>query len=497
MTNLLKQGTERTTGKEAQHNNFQAAKDISALVASTLGPMGSDKLIVDPVGNITVTNDGVTILKEMQIDHPAARMIVEISKTQEEEIGDGTTSCVILAGEFIKKAEELMGKGIHASAIIRGYRKAEQKSQQVLQQLATTITVNDTAILKNIACTAMIGKGAEGNREYLADLLVNAIGTNYLHNGGKAVRNEIKISGAEGSSVEKSFKIEGLVVEKEKCHPSMPNGFEQATIFLISSPMRIKSQDNEGENLLSEHIKWLVKENINVVFCERDIDDYFISHFIEKGIMAIKWVHRNDMELLSKITGARIYNAIPHTPVVGKAKVGERQEGKGRFIFVEGHGSIHTLFVRGATPHLVEEIQRSLTDAVGDVCSAINEGKVVGGAGAIEIKLARELRKYASQLQGKEQLIILAYSEAIESIPTVLAENSGLDSIELITTLRTKTGWEGINVFTGEIQDSFKMGVVEPLKIKTQAISSATEVAEMILRIDDCVLGKRQTIEEK
>jgi len=514
---IMPEDTKRTTGKDAQRNNIAAAKAVAQAVRTTLGPKGMDKMIVDAVGDIIVTNDGVTILKEMQIEHPAAKMVVEVAKTQEEAVGDGTTTAVVLAGELLKKAEDLLDQEIHPTVLAKGYRLAEVEAQKILQRLAEKVSLEDTQTLRDLAITAMTGKGAEANKEKLADLIVKAVQkvAEKKNNFARVNLDDIKIEKRVGESTDKSELIEGIVLDKEVVHPGMPKRLEAAKIALLDCALEIKNTEIETkiqitdpqqlnsfmeqeEHTLREMVKKVKASGATVVFSQKGIDDLAQHFFAKEKIMAARRVKKSDMEKLARATGARIVNNwkelsaedIGFAGLVREEKIGEEE-----MIFVEQcpNPKSMTLLVRGGTEHVVEEIKRATTDAVGDLAAALKEGKIVAGAGATEMELAKELKKYAQTLSGREQLAVQAYAEAMEIIPRTLAENAGLDPIDMITKLRLahdqNQKWTGIDVFKGEGFDAMKEGVIEPLKIKTQALSSATEVAEMILRIDDVILG--------
>ncbi|MCD6589945.1 TCP-1/cpn60 chaperonin family protein [Candidatus Woesearchaeota archaeon] len=522
---ILAEDTKRTRGRDAQRLNIAAAKAVAETVRTTLGPKGMDKMIVDSLGDITVTNDGVTILEEMDIQHPAAKMVVEVAKTQEREIGDGTTTAVVLAGELLKQAEDLLDKDIHPTIIARGYRVAANRAIQILEKMARPITEKDKILLKKIAITAMTGKGAEASKEMLADLVVKAVLQVAERKDGKLHINkeDIKIEKRVGGSIEDTELIDGIVLDKERVHPGMPKFIENAKIALIDSALEIKSTEIDAkiniadpeklqaflsmeENMLREMVDKIVKTGANVVFCQKGIDD-LAQHFLAKqGILAARRVSKSDMEKLARATGARIVTRLDDlsSKDLGKAKlVEEVKVGDDGMIFVRGCPKARsvTILVRGGTEHVVEEIKRALEDAIGDTISALKVGKAVGGAGATEVELAMQLRKYSESLKGRTQLAVKAFAEALDIIPRTLAENSGLDPIDTLTALRAAhdkgNKWAGINVFTGKVINSWNEGVIEPLQIKTQAISSATEVAIMILRIDDIVIGGKSENEGK
>lgn len=513
---IMPEDTRRTSGKDAQRNNIAAAKAVAQTVRTTLGPKGMDKMLVDAIGEVIVTNDGVTILKEMQIDHPAAKMVVEVAQTQEDAVGDGTTTAVVIAGELLKKAEDLLDQEIHPTVLAKGYRLAEAEAQKILQNLARNITIDSELLLKNIAITAMTGKGAEARREKLAELIVKAVRT--IAVGTSVNLSNIKVERVVGESIEKSELIEGIVIDKERVHPSMPEKVEQAKIVLLDCALEIKNTEidakiqitdpsqltaflDQEERILREMVNKIKSVGATVVFCQRGIDD-IAQHFLSKaGILAARRVKKSDLEKLSYATNATIVanwkelteNDLGFAGVVREVTLANEQ-----MIFIEKckNPKAVTLLVRGATEHVAEEIKRAVTDALGDLAAAIKDGKVVAGAGSIEMELAKGIRIYAATLKGREQLAVQAFAEAMEVIPRTLAENAGLDPIDVLIQLRSahdqQMTWAGVNVFTGGIMDAWEEGVIEPLKIKTQALSSAAEVAEMILRIDDVILSGQQ-----
>ncbi len=514
---ILPEDTKRTTGKDAQRNNILAAKAVAQAVRTTLGPKGMDKMIVDSFGNVIVTNDGVTILKEMHIEHPAAKMVVEVAKTQESAVGDGTTTAVIIAGELLKKAEELLDQNIHPTSLTKGFRLAEQKAQEVLSKLAQKVTPNDKDILAKVAITAMTGKGAETNKEELSNLLVKAL--NHLiqsnSNLSDLSNDDIKVELHIGSSANQSYLVEGVVISKERVHSAMPTKITEGAIALLDYPIEIKNTEidakiqitdpsqlnaflDQEERTLQAIVSKIKESGANVVFCQRGIDD-LAQHFLAKsGILALRRVKKSDMEALAKATSAKIVSSwkdlqsqdLGYAGFVHQEKVGSEE-----MVFVERckNSKVVTLLLKATTQHVGEEVKRAVVDAIGDLIATIKDGFVVAGAGAVEMELSKELHQYAANLSSREQLAVIAFAQAMEIIPRTLAENAGMDPLDFITKLRTahdqKQKWAGVNVFTGEVMDAWQEGVIEPLKIKTQALSSAVEVAQMILRIDDVILG--------
>ena len=514
---IMAPDTQRSTGRQAQRNNIMAAKLVAETVRTTLGPKGMDKMIVDSLGDVTITNDGVTILEEMQIEHPAAKMIVEVAKTQEDEVGDGTTTAVVLAGELLRKSEDLLEQEIHPTVIAKGYRMAAQKAQELLNNMSEEVKMEDTATLKKIAMTAMVGKGAESSKELLADLAVRAVkavaektdGSYYID------KENIKIEKKVGGSVEDTTLVQGIVLDKEKVHPGMPRVVENARIALVDSPMEIKNTEIEAkiqitdpaqlqsfmdmeEKMLRDMAERIEKAGATVVFCQKGIDD-LCQHFLaKKGIFAARRIKKSDMEKLAMATGAKIVTKLNDLSASDLGKAGHVEEmrvGDEEMTFVQEckNPKSVTILVKGSTEHVVDEVKRAVEDAIGDVVATVKNGRAVAGAAATEVELARELRKFAESLSGREQLAVQAFASAVEIIPRTLAENAGLDPIDVLTELKSAHDkgrkWAGIEVFTGKVMDAWAKGVIEPLKIKTQAVSSASEVAIMILRIDDVIAG--------
>ncbi len=514
---ILPEDTQRTTGRDAQRMNIMAAKAVAQTVRTTLGPKGMDKMIVDSLGDVIVTNDGVTILEEMKIEHPAAKMVVEVAKSQEDEVGDGTTTAVVLAGELLKKAEDLLDQEIHPTIIAKGYRMAQIKAQEILNDIAETATIKDTNLLRNIAITAMTGKGAEAAKDKLADLVVKAATSVADAENGKLTvsKDDIKIEKRVGGTADESELISGIVIDKERVHSAMPKSVANAKLALLDAALEIKNTEIEAkiqisdptqiEGFLEQEEKQLRKmadkvsaSGATVVFCQKGIDD-MAQHFLAKaGLFAARRVSKSDMEKLARATGANIVsnlNDLTNNDLGFAGLVREEKIGDDEMIFVEKckNPKAVTLLIRGGTEHVADETKRAVTDAVGDVIAALKGGKAVAGAGSVETELAHRLHKFASTMKGREQLAVNAFADAMEVIPRTLAENAGLDPIDVMTKLNAahdkKEVWAGIDVFSGKVINAWRTGVIEPLKIKTQAIGSAAEVAEMILRIDDVIAG--------
>jgi len=510
---ILKEGSERTRGRDAQSRNILAAKTIAAAVKSTLGPKGMDKMLVDSMGDVVITNDGATILREMDIEHPAAKMMAEIAKTQDEEVGDGTTSAVVLAGELLKKAEDLLDQEVHPTLIATGYRLAAEKAYEILDDLAHNITPKDTDLLRKIAATSMTGKGAEVAKDMLTDLTVNAVETIAEKGVHEIDIDHIKLEKKVGGSAEDTELISGMVVDKERVHPGMPKKVENAKIALINSafeiektevdakieitaPDQLKSFLDEEEKMLRDMVDKVNASGANVLFCQKGIDDLAQHYLAKEGILAVRRVKESDMKKLASATGGKILTTLEEVRPEDLGTAGlvdERKISGEEMIFVEEcqNPKAVSILLRGGTEHVVDELERGMNDGLRVVACALEDGKYVAGGGSAEIELALKLRDYAASVGGREQLAIQAFADALEIIPRSLAENAGLDPIDMLVSLRSahengkKTA--GLDVFKGEPTDMKKAGVIEPLRVKTQAISSGTESATMILRIDDVI----------
>ncbi|HIH11871.1 TPA: thermosome subunit, partial [Candidatus Woesearchaeota archaeon] len=464
-----------------------------------------------------ITNDGVTILDEMDIEHPAAKMMLEIAKVQESEIGDGTTSAVIIGGELLKNAEELLDKNIHPTVIANGYKLAAEKAQEILPKLGKNVTPDDVTALTNIAITAMTGKNVEMARDKLAHIAVEAVlkVMEKTENSYIIDTENIKIEKKEGAGITASQLVNGIVLDKERVHTGMPRLVKSAKIALLECAIEAKETGTEAkiqltdprqlqafleheERALKDMVEKIISSGANVVFCQKGIDD-LAQHFLaKKSIFAVRRVKKSDMEKLSRATGAKIVSSwkeLTSDDLGFAGFVHEKKVAEDMMLFIEQchNPKAVTLLVKGATEHVAEESKRAVIDALGDVRAVLHDGLIVGGAGAVEVELAQQLRRYAATLRGREQLAVMAFADALEVIPRTLAENAGLDPIDVLVALRSAHDqgqrWAGVNVFTGLVLDAWAENVVEPLKIKTQALSSATEVAEMILRIDDVIMG--------
>ncbi|MBP2030210.1 thermosome [Methanohalophilus levihalophilus] len=515
---ILRDGNQRTKGRDAQSNNIMAAKAVAEAVRTTLGPKGMDKMLVDSLGDVVITNDGATILKEMDIEHPAAKMIVEVSKTQDDEVGDGTTTAAIITGELLKKAEELINQDVHPTIIAAGYRLAADKASEILKGLAKDVTVDNRETLINISGTAMTGKGAEASKEVLSDITVNAVTSIAEKGDGESIDIEnIKIEKKVGGTIEDSELIEGMILDKERVHSNMPKKVEGAKIALLNSAIELKETEvdaeisitspdqlqsflDQEEKMLRGLVEKIENSGANVVFCQKGIDD-MAQHFLAKaGILAVRRVKKSDMEKLVRSTGAKLITNIDEMTAedLGAAdKVEERKIAGDSMIFITGcvNPKSVSILLRGGTEHVIDNIERALNDALRVVAVAIEDEKLVAGGGAPEVEVALQLQDYAASLSGREQLAVKAFAEALEVIPRTLAENAGLDPIDMLVELRshhekgTKTA--GLNVYLGEVIDMWEAGVVEPLRIKTQAINAGAEASVMILRIDDIIASTR------
>lgn len=499
----------QTTGKSAQSNNINAAKELARIVKTTLGPKGMDKMLVDSLGHIIITNDGFTILDEMDITHPAARMITEISKTQEAEIGDGTTSAVMLAGKLLENAELLINKNIHPTVICKGYLLASDIAKQVIDEYSIK-EINDE-ILISIAKTSMTGKAAEGSKELLSNLIVESVN---IIKEETIEQGRIKIQKVIGSSMEKSELIKGIVLERTIAHEGMPRNLENPKIALLDVGLEIKNPEMEIMSQVTtpdelEAFRSADRENIikmvntlkdtgaNVVLTQKGFDELALHQLAKLGIIAIRRINKYDMDQLARSTGGRVVSNIEDLTKEDLGTAGKIREVKNKetsLVYIEKckDPKAVTILVHSSTEHIASEIVRAITDGIGDVISAINDSSVVPGGGAIEMMISKRLKEYAVTLSGREQLAVEQFANALEFIPETLAENAGLDSINIITELKQKleSGIVGLNLFNNKIEDTFKAGIIEPSKIKTQAINSAVEISVLLLRVDDLLLAK-------
>jgi thermosome len=508
---LMPEDIQRIMGKDAQRNNILAAKMVSDVVKTTLGPKGMDKMLVSPTNDIIVTNDGVTILEEMQIEHPAAKMMVEIAKTQESEVGDGTTSAVMIAGKLLENAEKLLDKKIHPTIITKGYRLAAEKCQQLLKEIAVKVTADDINLLKNIAMTAMTGKGAEEFKDKFSDIVVRAI--RQIQNGRNIDLNDVKIEKSRGEGLNETELISGIVLDKERVSLDMPRDVDDAKIALlnvaleiknleiqtkisVTSPEQLQSFIDQEERAIKLMVERVKESGANVVFCQKGIDDFAQFLLAKENIYACRRVAMSDMEKIAKATGARIVSNLKELSYsdLGEAMVVEEiKHGDDSLTLIKGcrNPKAVTILIHGGTEHVLDEVERALKDGLGDVASTLRTGLIVPGGGAIEIELARRLRYFGQSLSGRERLAVEEFASALEFIPTTLAENAGIDPIDVLTELKAKHDsgekFFGLNLFTNKVEDVMAARIIEPFKIKSQAINSASEVATMILRIDDVI----------
>ena len=518
---VLPEGTRRLVGRDAQRMNILAARVIAEAVRTTLGPRGMDKMLVDSLGDVVITNDGKTILDEMEVEHPAAKMMVEIAKTQDEEVGDGTTTAVIIGGELLHKAEELLDQAIHPTVIAAGYRMAADKAQEILDGLAEKADFGDEALLKKIAMTSMTGKKVEGAKDKLADLAVKAVRQIADKEDGKYVVDidYIGVEKKQGGSTAESELIHGLVIDKERVHPGMPKRVKNAKIALLDCALEVKKTEtdaeirvtrpeqlraflDEEENMLRKMVDKIVATGANVAMCQKGIDD-IAQHFLAKaGVYATRRVKKSDMDKLARAAGGKVVTSIDDltSADLGTAGLVEEQkiaDEKMTFVKECKDPKAVSLLVRGGTEHVVDEVERAVHDGLCVVAAAVEDGKIVAGGGAPEIELAKQLRDYAETVGGREALAVNAFADAVEIVPRTLAENAGLDSIDMLVDLRARHEKAdgkniGLNVYEGKVMDMFKMGVAEPLRIKTQAMKSASEAAVMILRIDDVIAATKR-----
>ncbi len=523
---FLGEGAQRVVGRDAQRLNILVARAVANVVRTTLGPKGMDKMLVDELGDITITNDGATILQEMSVEHPAGKIMVEVAKTQDDEAGDGTTTAVVLAGELLGEAERLLDQEIHPSIIIKGYRMAADKAREILEEIGDPISIDDDETLLKIAKTSMTSKITEA-RDSLARMVVDAVKMVAEEVDGKIVidTDQIKIEKKQGGAISDTQLVRGIVIDKERVHPQMPRRVEKAKIALINSALEVKETETDArinitspeqlqafieqeEQMIKEMVDKIVQSGANVVFCQKGIDD-LAQHFLAKaGILAVRRVKKSDMEKLAKATGAKIITRVEDLSPedLGYAELVEERKVAGEsMIFVEGckNPKSVTILVRGGAEHVVDEAERAIKDAIGAVTSAIESGKVVAGGGATEMELAMRLREFAQEVGGKEQLAIEAFANALEIVPRTLAETAGMDPIDTIVKLRAKHTKEkdgkywGVDVFNARIANMKELDVIEPVKVKAQAVASASEAARLILKIDDIIAASKKEEKEE
>ena len=517
---ILKEGTTRSRGREAQRNNIMAARIIGEVLKTTLGPRGMDKMLIDSLGDITITNDGAAILNEMEVDHPAAKMMVEIAKTQDDMVGDGTTTAVVLAGELLKRAEELLDQNIHPTIMVSGYRKAAQNAMETINKISIPVDIEDRETMRKVAVTSMASKAVGPAKEHLAEIAIDAVKQIAEKRGDRRLADidNIQIIKKTGKSLLESQLIQGLIIDKEAVHPGMPKKLENAKIVLLDCPLEIEKTEISAEirirdpnqmkafldqetKMLKEMVDKIKAAEANVVFCQKGIDD-MAQHFLAKeGILAARRVKQSDMEKLARATGGRMITNLDDLRPQDLGEAGiveERKIGEDKMIFVEKCKDPRSVavLIRAGLERMVDEAERAMNDALSVVSDVIENNKIVAGGGAVEVEVAKELRGYATKVGGREQLAIEAFADAIEVIPRTLAENAGLEPIDILVELRAahekKDGeYMGVNVFTGKIENMQENGVVEPLVVKEQAVKSAAESASMILRIDDVIAATK------
>jgi thermosome len=517
---ILKEGTTRSRGREAQRNNIMAARIIGEVLKTTLGPRGMDKMLIDSLGDITITNDGAAILNEMEVDHPAAKMMVEIAKTQDDMVGDGTTTAVVLAGELLKRAEELLDQNIHPTIMVSGYRKAAQNAMETINKISIPVDIEDRETMRKVAVTSMASKAVGPAKEHLAEIAIDAVKQITEKRGDRRLADidNIQIIKKTGKSLLESQLIQGLIIDKEAVHPGMPKKLENAKIVLLDCPLEIEKTEISAEirirdpnqmkafldqetKMLKEMVDKIKAAEANVVFCQKGIDD-MAQHFLAKeGILAARRVKQSDMEKLARATGGRMITNLDDLRPQDLGEAGiveERKIGEDKMIFVEKCKDPRSVavLIRAGLERMVDEAERAMNDALSVVSDVIENNKIVAGGGAVEVEVAKELRGYATKVGGREQLAIEAFADAIEVIPRTLAENAGLEPIDILVELRAahekKDGeYMGVNVFTGKIENMQENGVVEPLVVKEQAVKSAAESASMILRIDDVIASTK------
>ncbi|MFH1685246.1 MAG: thermosome subunit beta [Candidatus Micrarchaeota archaeon] len=520
-TVVLPEGAQRILGRDAMRINIAIGYAVANIVKTTLGPKGMDKMLVSDLGDIVITNDGATILEEMNVDHPAAKLMVEIAKTQDKEVGDGTTTSVVIAGNLLKKAGELLDQGIHPTVIIKGYELASAKTDEVLQSVSETVSHDDAETLKKISLVAMGSKGigSDAEKEKISGIISGAVMQVSTEKNGKfeVDLDLIKIEKKAGGHVMDTKLVNGVVIDKEVVHSGMPKTIKDAKILLLDTALEIEKTETDAkieitspdkmqafldqeEKMMKDMVEKIASTGVNIVFCQKGIDD-LVQHFLsKKGIAAVRRVKKSDMEKLSRATGAVVASSLEDLKDVDLGFAGnveERKVGGEAMIFVEKckDPKSVTIFVRGGTDHVVSEVERAVVDARGAVASALEDGKYVVGGGSVEMELNRELHSYAVEIGGREQLAIQAFADALECIPRALSENAGMDVIDTIVTLKNKHKEKdgktfGVDVLAGKVSDLKAQGIYEPLRVKSQAISSATETARLVLRIDDIISSR-------
>jgi thermosome len=517
---ILKEGASRNRGKQAQSSNIQAARTIAEVVRATLGPRGMDKMLVDSLGDLTITNDGHEILKEIDVEHPAAKMMVEVAETQDDEVGDGTTTAVVFAGDLLKQAQELLDKNIHATTIVAGFRKAAEEAARILNEVAIDVNLDDRETIKKIAITSMRSKviGLEG--EHFANIAIDAVKQVMETKDGEttADKDDIQVMKKTGKSLLDTELIQGIIIDKEVVHSDMPKRIENAKIALLDCPLEIEKTEMDAEirirdptqmkafldeesRMLEEMVEKIINTGANVVLCQRGIDDLAQYFLTRGGVLSVRRIKASDMEKLAKATGGRTVSNLDDLTKddLGAAKlVEERKIGEDKMVFVEEckNPKAVSILIRAGLERLIDETERALNDAICVVIDIVKNNKMVAGGGAVEAELSKRIRDYADKVGGREALAIEAFADSLEIIPTTLAENAGLDVIDIIVSLRAahekKNGlWQGVHVYSGKVGNMLKEDVLEPLAVKQQAIKSAVEAASMILRIDDIIAAAK------
>ncbi|GAA0672189.1 thermosome subunit beta [Natronoarchaeum mannanilyticum] len=509
---VMSEDSQRVKDRDAQDYNIAAARAVAESVRSTLGPKGMDKMLVDSMGDVTITNDGVTILQEMDIDNPTAEMIIEVAETQEDEAGDGTTTAVAIAGELLKNAEDLLEQDIHPTAIIKGFHLASEQAREEVDDIAEDVDASDEELLRSVAETSMTGKGAELNKEHLSQLIVDAVRQVTVENGdGESVVDLefLKIETQTGRSAGDSDLLEGAVIDKDPVHDNMPSEATDADVLLLDSAVEVEETDvdtevnvtdpsqlqqflDREEDQLKEKVQQIVDTGADVVFCQKGIDDLAQHYLAKEGILAVRRAKKSDIEFLKEVLNANVVSDLSSAGADDLGHGDVTRDDADELFYVTGddsHGA--TLLLRGSTDHVVDELERGVNDALDVVAQTVSDGRVVAGGGAIEVEVARRLRDFADGVSGREQLAVEAYADSLELVPRVLAGNAGLDSIDTLVDLRAahEDGQQraGLNVFSSEVEDTLDAGVVEPAHAKEQALSSATEAANLVLKIDDII----------
>jgi thermosome len=512
---ILKEGSSRTRGREAQRNNIMAAKAVAEIIRSSLGPRGMDKMLVDSLGDVVITNDGATILKEMEVEHPAAKMMVEVAKTTDTEVGDGTTSATVLAGELLKKAEDLLDGDVHPTIIVDGYEMAASKSIEFLKEIAIKVQPDDKKILKRVAMTALASKVVKESSDLLSDLVVDAIlKVSTIENGKyKVSLDDVKVEKKAGGSIGETKLIQGIVLDKEVVHSGMPKRIKEAKIALINCPLEIEKTEfdakinierpeqikafiDEEQKLLKDMVEKIKATGANVVICQKGIDDVAQHYLAKSGILAVRRAKESDMDKTAKATGARIVTSLDDITSADLGEAGlveERKVGEDKWVFIEDckNPKSVTILIRGGTEKFVDEAERAVHDALMVVRDVVTYPYIVAGGGAPEVEVALRLNKYAEKISGKQQLAVKKFAEAEEIIASTLAENTGLDPIDILTELRNKHEageiWVGVDVYNRKTSNMYDLNIIEPLSVKEQIIKSASAAASSILRIDDMI----------